>query len=78
LIDFLPINEGSVQRPHQKAQSMECADSIFRNEGQGLEFTTITLSKTEKMVVFPVKVGAEDGIRTHAERMFHGLSRPAR
>src|SRR5665647_1845142 len=22
--------------------------------------------------------GAEDGIRTHAERMFHGLSRPAR
>ena len=24
------------------------------------------------------KRGAEDGIRTHAERMFHGLSRPAR
>jgi hypothetical protein len=23
-------------------------------------------------------LGAEDGIRTHAERMFHGLSRPAR
>jgi hypothetical protein len=28
--------------------------------------------------VFHLRRSAEDGIRTHADRMVHGLSRPAR
>jgi hypothetical protein len=34
--------------------------------------------RKKKLVVFRVIVSAENGIRTHADREVHGLSRPAR
>jgi hypothetical protein len=58
LTDFLPITEGSEQRPHQKTQSMQhSTSSVVKATEPTLEDS---LPKTDEEAIWSIRLGKND------------------